>query len=123
MAVLGICIGVAVMVAVDLANESSRKAFLISMDTINGEATHQVIGGPAGVDEKIYTELRVAHGIREIAPVVSGYIEIGDVTLLALGIDMVAERENFATTRRSPARRKILLRRMQALRKPQYVDY
>ena len=91
MAVLGICIGVAVMVAVDLANESSRKAFRISMDTINGEATHQVIAGPAGVDEKIYTELRVTHGIRHIAPVVSGYIEINDVTLLALGIDMFAE--------------------------------
>jgi putative ABC transport system permease protein len=91
MAVLGICIGVAVMVAVDLANESSRKAFRISMDTINGEATHQVIAGPAGVDEKIYTALRVTHGIRHIAPVVSGYIEINDVTLLALGIDMFAE--------------------------------
>ena len=93
MAVLGICIGVAVMVAVDLANESSRKAFLMSMDTINGAATHQIIAGPAGLDEKIYTELRVVYGIRDIAPVVSGYIEIGDTTLLALGIDMFAERE------------------------------
>ena len=29
LALLGICIGVAVIVAVDLANESSRKAFLL----------------------------------------------------------------------------------------------
>ncbi|RLA35910.1 MAG: ABC transporter permease [Gammaproteobacteria bacterium] len=93
MAILGICIGVAVMVAVDLANESSRRAFLMSMDTINGEATHQIIAGPAGVDEKTYTMLRVEHGIRDIAPIVSGYIEIGGVTLLALGIDMFAEKE------------------------------
>ncbi len=93
MAVLGICIGVAVMVAVDLANESSRKAFHLSMDTINGEATHQIIAGPSGVAESIYTELRVEHGVRNIAPVVSGYIEIGDVSLLALGIDLFAERE------------------------------
>ena len=92
MAVLGICIGVAVMVAVDLANESSRKAFFMSMDTINGAATHQIVAGPAGVDEKIYTGLRVEHGIRDIAPIVSGYIEIDGVTLLALGIDMFAER-------------------------------
>jgi len=92
MAVLGICIGVAVMVAVDLANESSRKAFLMSMDTINGAATHQIVAGPAGVDEKIYTGLRVEHGIRDIAPIISGYIEVDGVTLLALGIDMFAER-------------------------------
>ncbi len=93
MAVLGICIGVAVMVAVDLANESSRKAFLMSMDTVNGATTHQIIAGPAGVDEQVYTALRVEHGIRDIAPVISGYIEIGEVTVLALGIDMFAERE------------------------------
>ena len=36
LAVLGIAIGVAVIVAVDLANESSRKAFLLSMDTVTG---------------------------------------------------------------------------------------
>ena len=67
---LGICIGVAVIVAVDLANESSRKAFLLSMDTVTGEATHQIIGGPNGVDEQLYTRLRVETGVRSIAPVV-----------------------------------------------------
>jgi putative ABC transport system permease protein len=50
LALLGICIGVAVIVAVDLANDSSRKAFLLSMSTINGQATHQIVGGPAGLD-------------------------------------------------------------------------
>ena len=59
LALLGICIGVAVMVAVDLANESSRKAFRLSMDTINGEATHQIVQGPAGVDETLYARLRL----------------------------------------------------------------
>lgn len=34
LALLGISIGVAVMVAVDLANASSRKAFLLSMSTL-----------------------------------------------------------------------------------------
>ena len=46
LALLGIAIGVAVMVAVDLANSSSRRAFLLSMDTLNGQATHQILGGP-----------------------------------------------------------------------------
>ena len=93
LALLGICIGVAVMVAVDLANESSRRAFLLSMDAINGEATHQIIAGPSGVDETVYTKLRVEHGIRSIAPVVSGYIRYNDTTLQVLGVDLFAERE------------------------------
>ena len=93
LALLGICIGVAVMVAVDLANESSREAFRLSMDTINGEATHQIVQGPAGVDETLYVRLRLKEGIRSIAPVVEGYVDIGNITLKVLGIDPFAERE------------------------------
>ena len=90
---LGICIGVAVIVAVDLAIESSRKAFLMSMDTLTGEATHQIIGGPNGVDEKLYTRLRVEAGIRSIAPVVEGYVEVNNETIHLLGVDLFAERQ------------------------------
>jgi putative ABC transport system permease protein len=93
LALLGICIGVAVMVAVDLANESSRRAFLLSMDAVNGEASHQIIAGPAGVDEDLYARLRVEHGMRSIAPVVSGYIRYQETTLQVLGVDLFAERE------------------------------
>ena len=91
LAILGISIGVAVMVAVDIANESSRKAFLLSMDTLNGRATHQVIGGPAGLDESVYTELRVVHGFRDIAPVVAGSIRLGGESLQLIGVDVFAE--------------------------------
>ena len=93
LALLGICIGVAVMVAVDLANDSSRKAFLLSMNTVNGAATHQIIGGPQGVDENLYTRLRVEEGLRDIAPVVDGYIEHDGVVLRLLGVDLFAERQ------------------------------
>jgi len=93
LALLGICIGVAVMVAVDLANASSRTAFLMSMETINGEATHQIVQGPAGVDEKLYVKLRLEDGIRSIAPMVEGYVDIDHRTMKVLGIDPFAERE------------------------------
>lgn len=93
LALLGICIGVAVMVAVDLANESARKAFLLSMDAVNGKATHQIVAGPAGVDETLYAGLRVEQGIGAIAPIVEGYIDIGDSTMLLLGVDVFAERD------------------------------
>ena len=93
LALLGIGVGVAVIVAVDLANASARKAFLLSMDTITGAATHQVIGGPRGLGEDIYTGLRVTHGMRAIAPVVEGTITIDGASLSLLGIDLFAERE------------------------------
>ena len=93
LALLGISVGVAVIVAVDLANASARKAFLLSMDAITGEATHQVIGGPRGVDENVYAQLRVKHGRRAIAPVIEGSVTIDDTTLSVLGVDLFAERE------------------------------
>ena len=90
---LGISIGVAVIIAVDLANSSSRKAFLLSMDAVTGRATHQVIGGPRGIDEDFYVALRVEHGIRSIAPVVEGYITVKGRSLQVLGVDLLAEQE------------------------------
>ena len=93
LALLGICIGVAVIVAVDLANQSSRKAFLLSMDTVTGEATHQIIGGPNGVEEKLYATLRTEAGIRSIAPVVEGFVEVNNTTIQILGVDLFAERQ------------------------------
>ena len=93
LALLGICIGVAVIVAVDLANQSSSKAFLLSMDTVTGEATHQIIGGPNGVEEKLYATLRTEAGIRSIAPVVEGFVEVNNTTIQILGVDLFAERQ------------------------------
>jgi putative ABC transport system permease protein len=93
LAVLGISIGVAVIVAVDLANSSSKKAFLLSMDAVTGKATHQIIGGLSDIDEDLYVELRVQHGIRSIAPIVEGYVTINERSLQVLGVDLFAEQE------------------------------
>lgn len=93
LAVLGIGVGVAVIVAVDLANSSARKAFLLSMEAVTGKATHQVIGGPRGVAEDVYARLRVEHGIRAIAPVVEGTVSLNGADLTLLGVDLFAERE------------------------------
>ncbi len=92
LALAGISVGVAVIVAVDLANSSARKAFLNSMDAVAGEATHQVLGGPRGLDETVYTELRTRHGLRALAPIVAGEATIGERELMLLGVDLFAER-------------------------------
>ncbi|MDH4047688.1 MAG: ABC transporter permease [Gammaproteobacteria bacterium] len=93
LALLGIAVGVAVIVAVDLANASARKAFLLSMDAVTGEATHQVVGGPGGIPEETYVQLRTVHGIRSIAPVIGGYVTVADTQLQLMGVDLFAEQE------------------------------
>ena len=105
LALLGVSVGVAVIVAVDIANSSARKAFLLSMDAITGQATHQIIGGPRGVREDVYTELRVEHGIRTIAPIVEGTVTVDNVRLTLLGVDFFAESSfrSFAAGTSSPA--------------------
>lgn len=91
LALLGIAIGVAVMVAIDIANQSSRKAFSLSVSAVNGAATHQVVGGPSGLDESVYSNIRVNLGVRDIAPIVSGFVTIGDSSLQLVGVDIFAE--------------------------------
>ncbi len=92
LSLLGIVIGVAVIVAVDLANSSARKAFLLSMDAITGEATHQVIGGPNGLPESVYRDLRTQEGLTNVAPIVEGTVNVDGVALQLLGIDLFAEQ-------------------------------
>jgi putative ABC transport system permease protein len=90
--VLGVAIGVAVVVAVDLANESARRAFALSMDSLTGRATHQIVGPPDGFDDAFYRQLRVDWGIRPSAPVVEGLVQMGGGVHHLLGIDPFAER-------------------------------
>ena len=78
LAVLGIALGVAVLLAVDLANASARRGFELTMHRITGRATHQISGDPRGVPESLYRELRVERGFRFAAPVVTGYLPRAD---------------------------------------------
>lgn len=92
--IFGIMLGVAVMVAIDLANAAASRAFDLSTDAIAGKATHQIVGGPGGVDEAVYTRLRVEEGVRPAAPIVTAYVtspQLGDRPIQLLGVDPFAE--------------------------------
>ena len=78
LAILGIALGVAVVVAVDLANTSARRSFDLTMSRITGQATHRIVGITPNLPETLYVQLRVAHGLRRIAPVVTGYLPPAD---------------------------------------------
>ena len=92
--IVGVALGVAMMVAIDLANGSAGRAFRLSTDTVAGKATHQLLGGPTGLDEAVYRQLRVELGQRDSAPIVEGYVIVPTLDsqpLRLLGVDPFAE--------------------------------
>ena len=94
LAILGVALGVAVVVSIDLANGSAKRAFALSTETVAGRATHQILGGPNGLDEAVYRRLRVDLGVRAAAPLVEGYAAAPGhpgLTLHILGVDPLAE--------------------------------
>ncbi len=94
LAILGIALGVAVVLAVDLANASARRGFDLAMNRLTGHATHRLVGGPQGVPETVYVQWRRDRGLRQTAPVVTGYLPRADQPgqlLQILGVDPFAE--------------------------------
>lgn len=94
LAVLGVALGVGVVVAIDLATASARRAFALSTESVVGRATHQAVGGPRGLPEAVYRTLRVDAGIRPSAPIVEGYASAPAFpgrALHVLGVDPFAE--------------------------------
>lgn len=95
LSILGIALGVAVVVSIDLTKQSAQRAFDLSTEAITGKATHRIIGGPGGLDESLYVRLRLSHGIRPSAPVIEGHGHLPDqhrTPLRVLGLDPFAER-------------------------------
>ncbi|UEX78532.1 ABC transporter permease [Spiribacter halobius] len=94
LAVIGVAVAVAVVVAVDLANHSALQAMRVSLESVSGTATHQIVGGPDGIDERAYTRLRTELGVSRAAPVVEGGATVpaaGERPLTLLGVDPFAE--------------------------------
>lgn len=92
--VAGIALGVAVGVAIDLANSSARRAFGISVDSVSGRTTHQIVAGPGGLSTELYHQIRVDLGIRTAAPIIEAYVQDinhEDLSLRLLGIDPIAD--------------------------------
>src|SRR5215470_19713182 len=79
LSVLGIALGVAVAVSIHLANDSARRAFDLATEAVTGRATHQIVGGPSGLAESVYGDLRVGLGIRRAAPIVEGDAAAADL--------------------------------------------
>ena len=95
LSVIGIAMGVAIVVSIDIANYSSSKAFNLSMNAVAGKATHQIIGTSEGIPNSFYKYLRVDKGFRNIAPIIEAYVRLPDTNKQAyklLGVDFFAEQ-------------------------------
>ena len=92
LSVFGITLGVAVVVAVDLSNQSANLSFKLSMEEITGRSTHHIVAAVGHLDETLYPDLRVRQGIRNSAPVIEGRIAIAGEQFTLLGLDPIAEQ-------------------------------
>lgn len=94
LAVLGVALGVAVVVSIDLAIQSARTAFRVSAETVAGRATHTVVGPAGSLGETTFVRLRLEAGARDAAPVVEGLVSspaLPGSALRVLGVDPFSE--------------------------------
>ncbi len=92
--VLGVALGVAVVVAIDLANTSARRGFVRSTEAVTGRATHHVLGGPSGLPQDVFRRIRVEAGLRASTPLVEGYaraLDLDGQPLRVLGLDPLSD--------------------------------
>lgn len=92
--ILGIAMGVAVMVGVDLANNSALKSFELAVDGVRGRTTHQIVGDPGGIPESLVAQLKRTSGVIAAAPVIEFLARSPDFldrTFQIFGVDIFSE--------------------------------
>ena len=91
--ILSVASGVAVVVGVDIANTSALSEFERANKTIDGVATHRIVGGAHGLDESIFHLIKVDLSIRNAAPVVVSNVTIDGESdrYQLLGVDPISD--------------------------------
>ena len=90
LSIIGIALGVAVVIAVDLANESARRGFRLSVEQVTGPTTHQIEAASGAIPDAVYAQLRIAHHLQRAAPVIDAPIRVEGRSMTLLGIDPIA---------------------------------
>ena len=93
LSILGVALGVAMVISIDLSNSSAQRAFSLSAEALTGKATHQIQGSGDFLSDQVYRDLRLTAGYRNSAPVIDGYGRVQglDRTFQILGVDPIAE--------------------------------
>src|SRR5438046_2914477 len=95
--VLGIALGVAVVVAIQLTNASSLAGFETALNTVSGRTSLEIVGSGTGIDETQLRELGWLREYGEVAPVIEGdlvFRQPGHPTeiLRMLGVDILRDQ-------------------------------
>jgi putative ABC transport system permease protein len=92
--ILGIAVGVAVVVAIELSNRSALRAFRESVDAVAGRANYQIVTEAVPLDEEVLARLQPLwnDGVR-FAPVidVDGVTEPVQLPVRLLGVDLLSD--------------------------------
>lgn len=70
--VIGVALGVAVVIAIQLANASSVRGFATALDTMSGRTSVEVVGSGAGIDETLFPTLGWLREFGTVSPVIEG---------------------------------------------------
>jgi len=92
--ILGIAVGVAVIVAIELSNQSAMRAFSESVDAVAGRANYTIVSDGGSIDEAVLLRLQPLWdaGAR-FAPVidVEGVVEPSQIPVRILGVDLMSD--------------------------------
>ena len=101
--VLGVSLGIAVVIAIQLTNASSVRGFETALETVAGKTAIEIVGAGVGVDETLLPELGWLREYGVISPVIEGSAALvtGDPRSLSrrqmeavkiLGIDILRDQ-------------------------------
>jgi putative ABC transport system permease protein len=92
LAIAGIALGVAVVLAIDLASDTALRAFKLSQSLTSPRASHNVQASRGDLPEDLYRLVKVTLGVDLAAPVIDGRLRLaGEQSVSLLGIDPLAE--------------------------------
>lgn len=93
--ILGIALGVAGVIAIDIAKTSVSKSFDLSTRALTARATHQIVGSRFELPQDVFTELRTGLGVYRSAPIIATHVKVprmDDRIFTLMGVDPFSER-------------------------------
>jgi len=92
--VLGVALGVAVVLAIRLANGGVLDSFRTSLDHVAGKSRLEVSAGELGFDETLFSRIARAPGVARAVPLIQELTPVDGFpreVLLVLGVDILAD--------------------------------
>lgn len=118
--ILGIALGIAVIIAIQLTNDSSVRGFAKALETMSGKTSLEITGAGLGFDELQLRALGWLRAYGQLSPMIEGDAEVktgatSRESLRVLGVDILRDRSfrdynllEFSTKNRPPSRQEFL---------------